>query len=86
MSEDRDKGIEALRQIYRYADQEKRIAARQADEAKAAKDYRASDRHYMYSKAMAKICGKVSALARRTFLVDVTVEESSTGQESNGRS
>lgn len=26
MREDRDKGIEALRQIYRYADQEKRIA------------------------------------------------------------
>lgn len=81
MSEDRDKGIEALRQVYRYADQERRISAQQADEAKAAKDYRANDRHFSYSKAMAKICGKVSDLARRTFLIDVTIEESSTGGE-----
>lgn len=80
MSEDREKAIEALRFLYRYADQERRISARQADEAKAAKDYRANDRHFSYSKAMAKVCGKVSDLARRTFLIDVTVEESSSGE------
>lgn len=82
MSEDREKAIEALRNLYRFVNAECAIAARQADDAKSVKDYRANDRHQSYGRAMAKVRGRVMDLARRSFLIDVTVEESSRGEES----
>lgn len=81
MNEDRDKAIEALRQIYCYANVERRLSANESNAAKAAKDYRASDQHAIYQKAMAKICRKVSEVGREVFSIDVTVEVASTGQK-----
>ena len=64
--------IEALRFIYQTTVSESDISLRQADEARAARDYRAADRHQMYSLAMRKIRAKALAYARGKFLADIS--------------
>ena len=69
----RNNAMEALRDLYNFADREKRIAEEQSVQAKATKDYRASERLLNYAYAMEKVRSKVSSLARTKFKFDVTV-------------
>ena len=74
--------VEALRYIFETAERESNIALRQADEARATRDYRAADRHQSFSLAMRKIRAKVLVYAREKFLADVSEKRSATLSES----
>ena len=78
--------IEALRFIYDATVRESDISLRQADEARAVRDYRAADRHQMYSLAMRKIQAKALAYARGKFLADLSEQAAAMRSEPNEES
>ncbi len=72
----------ALRELYKYFDSECRISDAQGRQAKEIKDYRASDRHHSYSRAMDKAKHKVLAVGAKhgISLTSITQDDLSTGQ------
>lgn len=78
--------VDALRYIFETAERESDIALRQADEARATRDYRAADRHQSFSLAMRKIRAKVMVYAREKFLADVSEKHAAMRTEPNGES
>lgn len=64
--------INALRYIFTFAELEASIARQQGDHSQAARDYRDSDRHNSYARAMEKVRAKAVVYAREEFLADLS--------------
>ena len=61
----------ALREIYTYANHERSVCERQADECRESKDYRAADRASSQAMAFQKIAARCKLNARKMYSTDL---------------